>query len=110
MNGQIMKMRMRLTDLLEELRLKGVFDLKQVEFAVLETNGQLSVLKKSNYQPLTPEDMNIPTKYVGINTELIYDVVIIEQNLKQANLDQAWLKKNYKVWEFKIRQKFFWPL
>ena len=98
MNGQIMEaalrsMRMRLTDLLEELGLKGVFDLSQVEFAILETNGQLSVLKKSNYQPLTPQDMNIPTRYAGISTELIYDGVVVEQNLKQVNLDRAWLEK-----------------
>jgi uncharacterized membrane protein YcaP (DUF421 family) len=102
MNGQIMeaalgKMRMRLTDLLEELRLKGVFDLGQVEFAVLETNGQLSVLKKTNYQPLTPQDLNIPTRYAGISTELIYDGVVVEQNLKQANLDQAWLEKRLQI-------------
>jgi uncharacterized membrane protein YcaP (DUF421 family) len=98
MNGQIMetalrKMRMRLTDLLEELRLKGIFDLKQVEFAVLETNGQLSVLKKSSFQPLTPEDMNMPTQYAGISIELIYDGVVVEQNLKQAKLERSWLEK-----------------
>ncbi len=85
-------MRYRLTDLMEQLRLKGVFDLSQVEFAVLETNGQLSVLKKSQFQPVTPQDMNIATDYTGISVDLIYDGQIMEQNLAQVNLDRAWLE------------------
>lgn len=97
MNGQIMEnvmknMRYRLTDLMEQLRQKGVFDLSQVEFAVLETNGQLSVLKKSQFQPVTPQDMNIATDYTGISVDLIYDGQIMEQNLAQVNLDRAWLE------------------
>lgn len=57
MNGQIMedamkKMRYHLNELLVQLREKGVFDISQVEFAVLETSGKLSVLKKSTYQPV----------------------------------------------------------
>jgi uncharacterized membrane protein YcaP (DUF421 family) len=101
MNGHIMndamkKARYRLSDLLEQLRKKDVFDLTEVEFAVLETNGQLSVLKKSQYQPITPNDLQIPTKYKGMSTELIYDGKIIKQNLKQLNLDQQWLEKELK--------------
>jgi uncharacterized membrane protein YcaP (DUF421 family) len=96
MNGKIMedamrKLRYRTSDLLGQLRLKDVFDLSQVEFAVLESNGQLSVLKKSQFQTVTAQDLNISTDYQGIGTELIYDGVIVEQNLKQVNLDQSWL-------------------
>lgn len=96
MNGQIMedamrKMRYRASELLEQLRDKGVFDLTQVEFAVLEMNGKLSALKKSQYQPVTPKDLNLPTNYQGLETELIYDGVVIEQNLGQLNLDRRWL-------------------
>lgn len=101
MNGQIMeealrKMKHRVSDLMEELRNKGVFDLTEVEFAVLETNGQLSVLKKSQYQPVTPDDLKLPTKYKGLSSELIYDGVVVEQNLNQANLDLAWLDSQLK--------------
>ncbi|SJZ94875.1 YetF domain-containing protein [Selenihalanaerobacter shriftii] len=96
MNGKIMedtmrKMRYRITDLLEQLRNKGVFNLSQVEFAILETNGKLSVLKKSQYQSVTPKDMNISTNYKGLSIELIYDGIILEQNLEQVNLDKTWL-------------------
>lgn len=98
MNGQIMETalrgtRYRVSDLLEELRLLGVFDLAQVEFAVLETKGRISVLLKSQHQPVTPKDMNIPTEYQGITTELIYDGIIVDSNLDQVHLDRKWLKK-----------------
>ena len=59
----------------------------------METGGQLSVLKKSQYQPLTPNDMGITTKYKGLSTELIYDGVVVEANLKQVNLDRKWLTR-----------------
>ncbi len=96
MNGRIMennmrKMRLRLSELMGQLRVKGIFNIKEVEFAVMETNGVLSVQKKSQYQPLTAEQMDINTEYNGLNTELIYDGVIVEQNLKQINLDKEWL-------------------
>ena len=101
MNGHLMnetmkKARYRTSDLLEQLRKKDVFDLTEVEFAVLETNGQLSVLKKSQYLPVTPQDLKIPTVYKGMSTELIYDGKIIEQNLKQVNLDRHWLEEELK--------------
>ncbi len=97
MNGKIMegalrKMRYTIDELLGQLRHHQIFDLEIVEFAVLETNGKISVLKKSQYVPVTPNDLNIPSKYKGISTELIYDGVIIEENLRKVNLDRAWLE------------------
>ena len=97
MNGQIMEgnlqeMRFRATDLLEMLRVKGVFNLSEVEFAILETSGKLSVLKKSQHQNLTPQDMNLDTDYEGINVEVIYDGQIITENLKQFKLSSEWLE------------------
>lgn len=101
MNGQIMENAMRsirytLSDVLEQLRDKGVFDLKQVGFAVVETNGKVSVLLKPEYLPATPKDLNLATQPSGLSTELVYDGIIIEENLKQANVDQLWLKKELK--------------
>ena len=101
MNGKIMdaamkKMRYRISELMAQLRMNNVFDISQVEFAVLETSGKLSVLKKSSYQSITPHDLHIPTKYVGLSIELISDGKIIEQNLKQINLDRYWLEDQLK--------------
>ncbi len=97
MNGMIMedtmrKMRYTVSDLLEQLRSKDIFDIKQVEFAVLERSGEISVLKKSQYQPVTPNDLNLNTKYDGLQTVIIYDGKVLEQNLKHLNLDRVWLQ------------------
>lgn len=96
MNGKLMdnilkKMKLRITDILELLRNQGIFDLNEVDYAILEPNGSLSVLKKPEYLPLTPKDMNIKVKATGISTELVYDGKLIEQNLRQMNKDKKWL-------------------
>lgn len=101
MNGKIMeeamkKLRYRISDLTEQLRDKGVFDISQVEFAVLEVSGKLSVLKKSQNQPVTPKDLNLSTDYQGINTEIIYDGVVVESNLRQLKRDRKWLDRELK--------------
>ncbi|WP_204701310.1 DUF421 domain-containing protein [Halanaerobacter jeridensis] len=101
MNGQIMeenlkKMRFRATDLLEMLRVKGIFNPSQIEFAILETSGKLSVLKKSQHQNLTPQDMNLDSNYKGLNVEVIYDGQVIKENLKQFKLDTQWLENQLK--------------
>ncbi|WP_433958150.1 DUF421 domain-containing protein [Cytobacillus horneckiae] len=98
MNGEIMdevmkKLRFRLSDLQEQLREKGVFDINEVEYAVVEKDGQLSILKKAEYLPLTPKDINVRPEYKGIATELIYDGEIVKSNMKQLNKDEAWLKE-----------------
>lgn len=101
MNGKIMenaikKMKYRISDITELLRNKDVFDLNEVDFAILEPNGQISVLKKPEYQNLTAKDMNIPKTTTGIGTELIYDGIVINENLKQLDKDRAWLLSQLK--------------
>jgi uncharacterized membrane protein YcaP (DUF421 family) len=95
-NGKILEDNMRkliyhMDDLTMQLRDKGVFNIADVEFAVLEPNGKLSVLLKSQKQPLTPQDLQLPTRYQGIPSEMIIDGVVIQQNLKQNNLTEEWL-------------------
>jgi uncharacterized membrane protein YcaP (DUF421 family) len=102
MNGKIMedamrKMKFRVSDIMELLRNKDVFDLNEVDFAIIEPNGQLSVLKKPEHQPLTPKDMKITKKSSGISTELIYDGIMIEENLHQLNKNKTWLMKQLKA-------------
>jgi len=96
-NGKINEKNLRnemftLNDLLEQLRIKNVPNIADVEFAILETNGQLSVIPKSQKRPVNPEDLNIPTKYEGLPLDLIIDGIAIEKNLSQAGLDMDWLK------------------
>lgn len=100
-NGNILeknmkKLRYHLDDLEMQLRDKNVFDFSEVEFAVLEPHGQLSVLKKSQHLPLTPKDMNMSTKYKGLSTEIVKDGQILEQNLLQNNVTHEWLMNELK--------------
>jgi uncharacterized membrane protein YcaP (DUF421 family) len=95
-NGTILeeamgKMRYDLDELTGQLREKGVFDITEVQYAILETSGTLSVIKKADYQPVTKEDLHIPCSTVHFPIELVMDGVIIERNLRKQNLSQAWL-------------------
>jgi len=97
-NGKLLDKNMRLTryrvdDLLEQLRSKNVFDLGKVEFALLESNGGLSVLLKSQHQPVTPADLGIATQYDGLPTELIVDGEVQLQNLEDVGLSLEWLSR-----------------
>lgn len=97
-NGQILETNLELLnysidDLRAQLRELKAFNVADVEFAILEPNGQLSVQMKSQLQPLTPADLQIPTTYKGLATELIMDGHIIGPNLKQLNLSEEWLRE-----------------
>jgi len=95
-NGKILeknmaRMRYHMDNLMMQLREKGYFNIGDVEFAILEPNGELSVLPKSQKRPVTPADLKIPTQYEGVMSELVVDGVIIEQNLRQNKLNEEWL-------------------
>lgn len=78
-------------ELLSQLRNNKVFDLSKIEEAVLEPNGKLSILLKSQYQPVTPQDLNISTKYQGMPQTLIVDGHIAQHRLKEIKLTEEWL-------------------
>jgi uncharacterized membrane protein YcaP (DUF421 family) len=95
-NGKIIeknlqKEKININDLLEELRIKSVFNIADVEFAIMETDGEISVQLKSQKRPLTPEDINLPTTYQGLSTNLIIDGSILMENLQHVSLDEKWL-------------------
>ncbi|PRX30498.1 uncharacterized membrane protein YcaP (DUF421 family) [Orenia metallireducens] len=95
-NGKILeenmfKARYNLDQLEMQLRNKNIFDFNEVEFAILEPTGQLSVLKKTPFLSATLKDLNLSTNYKGVATEIIKDGDVLEQNLKQNNLDFSWL-------------------
>lgn len=91
LENNMLKMRYNIDDLEAQLREKKILNYNEVEFAVLESNGKLSVPKKSQYQPVTMRDMGKSSNYKGLATEIIKNGDILEQNLGQNNLDFAWL-------------------
>jgi uncharacterized membrane protein YcaP (DUF421 family) len=95
-NGKILeksmkKFRYTISDLLSQLRDKGVFNLDEVAYAVLEKDGQLSILKKPECDSVTPKDLKIKTSTANIDVELIYDGTILEDNLASINRNEKWL-------------------
>lgn len=77
--------------LLSELRTMDAGNLNEVEYAVLETNGHVSVLKKSDSQNVTPQDLQIPTPAVAPPAIVIDDGKVKEENLANLNHDEGWL-------------------
>lgn len=90
--AEMRKARYNLHELLEQLRLNSVFDLSDVEFAVLETSGDLSVMLKSQARPVTPKDLDLDTKYEGLPLFLILDGKVMRTELEKARLTEGWLR------------------
>ena len=80
-----------LTDLLEELRLNNIPNIAEVEFAILENNGQVSVIPKAHKRPTIPEDFKITPPYEGLPLTIILDGKLNKRNLEQSNKDLNWL-------------------
>jgi len=91
------KVKFDVNDMLEEIRGSGYFDLSQVEYALMEANGKLSILPKAEYKPITPKDMNIKVNKEGLCSNVIIDGEIMHNNLFNINKDDKWIKKQLKV-------------
>lgn len=83
-----------LNELEERLRGNNVYNLGDVEYAILETNGQMTVIQKPNKRNATPEDFNIMPEYEGIPYDLVIDGAVMNDNLKRIGKDYNWLKKS----------------
>lgn len=101
-NGKILeknlkKVKCDINDLLEEVRVKGYFDISQIEYAIMEANGDISILPKSKYRPLTPNDMNIKVQQEGILANIIIDGKVMEENLRIMKKNNKWLRQQLKI-------------
>lgn len=86
------KVRLTIDELTMKLREKNIFNLADVEFAIMETDGQLSILPKPDKTPLTPSHMNIHATSGGLMRDVIIDGNVFEKNLSGAGLNIAWLR------------------
>lgn len=101
--------RINLDDLSMLLREEGVFSVKHVDYAILEPDGKLSVLKKQEQEQPTKKDLNIsipPYRYIP--SEIISDGKIIVNNLKEFDLDESWVLEQLKQNNVKnVREVFY---
>ena len=91
--ANLKKAKLDLSELLLLCREQGYFDLDEIQTAMFEPNGKLSVLPKTANRPATPEDLNIPTKTAHIGVEVIMDGRVMGENLSRMGRNNNWLEK-----------------
>lgn len=95
------KEKFTVNELQERLRQNNIFNIGDVEYAILETSGQVTVIQKPEKRNTIPEDFGILPEYEGIPYDLVVDGKIMHENLKAIGMDYNWLKKQ--VEKFKIK-------
>ena len=95
------KERFTINELQEKLRGNGVVNLGDVEYAILETSGDVTVIQKPDKRTTIPADFNIMPEYEGIPYDLIIDGKIMEKNLKAIGKNYIWLEKQVKKFGIK---------
>lgn len=93
---QIKKLRFTIDDVLEALRQKNIFDISKVQYAIVETNGSMSVMLKPEYEAVTREDLKIKAEDTGIPCSVIIDGTVMEKEFKDCNLTEAKFNKMLK--------------
>lgn len=105
-NGKIIeeglkKVKFDINDLMEELRGAGYFNIDEVAYAVMETNGKISFLPKDGDKPVTKKDMDLKIIPSSLVANIIIDGKITMNNLKAMNKDEKWLSHELKVLGYK---------
>lgn len=101
------KAKMDLSEFMVLCRQEGYFNLNDIQTAIFEYNGRLTVLPKATKRPVNPTDMNLVPPPESINTEVIMDGKILYENLKRLGLDEVWLKKEIECQGFKNAKEIF---
>lgn len=99
--NNLQKVKMDVNDMLEQIRIGGFFDLNEIEYAIVEANGKLSIMPKVEYAPLTPKDMNIKVDKKELVANVIIDSKIIKETLYNMNKKEDWLKQQLKIKGYK---------
>ena len=90
------KAKLDLTEFLMLCREQGYFDLTEIQYAVFEYNGKLSILKSASSRPVSPSDLDLKVNQAEITTEVIMDGQILGENLLRMGRNQDWLEKKLK--------------
>lgn len=96
----LLKERFTVGELQERLRDKDVVSIGDVEYAILETSGQVTVIEKPNKRKLIPEDLGIQPEYEGIPYDLVINGRIMSNNLKAIGKNYIWLQKQVNKFGF----------
>lgn len=100
--AEILRVRISLEELLSQLRIAGVADIGEVDYAILEQNGQLSVITKKHASPPSADDLQVKVSESGIAHALIVDSEVSDFNLKQIGRSRGWLEKRLSHYKIKL--------
>lgn len=93
--NELKKQRLTFNDLMEELRLKGFYNIEDIEYAIFETSGQLSIIPKTPLTSVTRSDMKIQVMQEQLPITLVLDGKINYSNLKIIHKDIEWLNSKF---------------
>lgn len=97
MRNNMKKSKIDVNDLLEQTRGEGYFDLSEIEYAILEANGKVSILPKGEYKNVTIKDMGLKVEKQGLCANVIIDGNIMNDNLNNIGKDEEWLLHELKL-------------
>lgn len=102
LENNLKKVKLDINDLLEECRNAGYFDISEIEYALMEANGKVSVLAKGEYQIPKIKDLKLKPQKQGLTANVIIDGKIMERNLREIKKDESWLLKELKIKGYKV--------
>jgi len=103
----IKQAKLDLTEFMLMCREQGYFDLDEIQTAIFEQNGKLSILPKAANRPATPEDLNLPVKAAHIGVEVILDGRIMGDNVTRIGRNEKWLEKQIRSQGFGDAREIF---
>lgn len=104
------KERFTINELQERLRGSNIINISDVEYAILETNGEVTVVQKPEKRNTIPEDFQITPEYEGLPYDLIIDGEIMHENLKKVGKDENWLRKEAEKFKIKTENVLIFTL
>ncbi len=104
---EMRRIRYTVHDLLTQLREQGYADVADVEFAILETSGQLSVVPKPEARPLTPRDLGIIAQETGPALTVVVDGKPVQSALERLGQDEAWLREQLRLRGHELERVFY---
>ena len=105
--ANLKKAKLDLSEFMVMCRQQGFFNLNDIQTAVFEFNGKLSILPVCEKRPVNPDDLNLSPTPEHIQTEVIMDGCILHENLKRMGLDDQWLQKQLSDQGYKKSQEVF---
>lgn len=91
------KTKIDINELLAEARIAGYFDLDEIEYAIMEVNGNISFLPKDREKPITKKDMNLKSVDTGLTANVIIDGKYMKNNMKAIGKNKKWLDHELKI-------------